>query len=469
MTDDSSSGNPVSSSDSPVGTEVTASPQSELASSGVQPSPSIPPDSNIVASTTPPANSPASQPVVSESVDTPVPPPSSVTPESPIVISTPSTSEPSVNTPPTQTGNLDESPSTVQNPEPQVITEPQNQPISDPNSPPDTPSGHISIVIDQPLIPSLQYPFYDTHPVTFDFGAIPATDELKAKYQTWGMVGHNGIDFDIPDGSPVLACDSGEVTQSGDNGGFGTSITLLHPWGTSLYGHLQESLVVVGDKVQKKQKIGLSGHSGNASGPHVHFGIEPLTPDTSNGYLGFINPNQYLNETTSTPILDTPLVTPVTNQDVVQPVQPPPPATPVVTPPASNPDVIPIVQPDQPIQPEPIVISPIETPSNKPTGDVPIVPLNPVSPQDPQVNIQQAVTDQIKTNSAKGNEAKKAKRNSHLQQIMEFAQKKQKIKNEDIRDLLHISQSTATEYLTDLVSRGMLKVEGKGRATTYIY
>jgi Mn-dependent DtxR family transcriptional regulator len=56
-----------------------------------------------------------------------------------------------------------------------------------------------------------------------------------------------------------------------------------------------------------------------------------------------------------------------------------------------------------------------------------------------------------------------------LQQIMEFAQKKQKIKNEDIRDLLHISQSTATEYLTDLVNSGMLKVEGKGRATTYIY
>ena len=75
----------------------------------------------------------------------------------------------------------------------------------------------------------------------------------------------------------------------------------------------------------------------------------------------------------------------------------------------------------------------------------------------------------LKENSIKGNQTKKAKRDEAIQKIFSLAQEKKRVTNEQIRDLLHISQSTATDYLSDLVNRGMLKVEGKGRATVYLY
>lgn len=75
----------------------------------------------------------------------------------------------------------------------------------------------------------------------------------------------------------------------------------------------------------------------------------------------------------------------------------------------------------------------------------------------------------LKENSMKGNQAKKARRDEAIQKIFTFAQEKKRITNEQVRDLLHISQSTATDYLSDLVNRGMLKTEGKGRATVYVF
>ncbi len=54
-----------------------------------------------------------------------------------------------------------------------------------------------------------------------------------------------------------------------------------------------------------------------------------------------------------------------------------------------------------------------------------------------------------------------------LNQIVEFARKKQ-INNQDVRDLLQVSQSTASNYLSELVKRGKLKVEGRARATSYL-
>ena len=75
----------------------------------------------------------------------------------------------------------------------------------------------------------------------------------------------------------------------------------------------------------------------------------------------------------------------------------------------------------------------------------------------------------LKENSMKGNQSKKAKRDVAIQKIFTFAQEKKRITNEQVRDLLHISQSTASDYLSDLVNRGMLKVEGKGKATVYLF
>ena len=54
-----------------------------------------------------------------------------------------------------------------------------------------------------------------------------------------------------------------------------------------------------------------------------------------------------------------------------------------------------------------------------------------------------------------------------LDKILSFASNNSKFNNLDIRDLLHVSQSTATTYLSQLVNNGRLKKEGKSKYTKY--
>lgn len=85
---------------------------------------------------------------------------------------------------------------------------------------------------------------------------------------------HSGIDIGAGEGTPVLAAGAGEVVQAGWNGGYGNSVTLDHGNGLeTLYGHLSQVLVQVGQMVSQLEKIGLVGSTGNSTGPHLHFEI----------------------------------------------------------------------------------------------------------------------------------------------------------------------------------------------------
>ena len=72
-------------------------------------------------------------------------------------------------------------------------------------------------------------------------------------------------------------------------------------------------------------------------------------------------------------------------------------------------------------------------------------------------------------NQSLGNLAKKAKHDGNLNRIMQVAQEKKTISNSEVRELLHVFQSTATNYLNTLADRGMLKVDKKAKATIYTY
>lgn len=61
------------------------------------------------------------------------------------------------------------------------------------------------------------------------------------------------------------------------------------------------------------------------------------------------------------------------------------------------------------------------------------------------------------------------KREENLMKIEKLIEQEKQINNDDVRELLHVSQSTATEYLQTLVDRGTIKTEGKGKATLYRY
>ncbi len=85
---------------------------------------------------------------------------------------------------------------------------------------------------------------------------------------------HKGMDFAGKMGSEVLATASGVVTWAGKRFGYGLLVEINHGNGlVTRYGHAQELLVEVGDRVERGQKIALMGSSGRSTGPHVHYEI----------------------------------------------------------------------------------------------------------------------------------------------------------------------------------------------------
>lgn len=96
---------------------------------------------------------------------------------------------------------------------------------------------------------------------------------------------HEGIDLEAPVGTPVHAVEVGRVVFTASRiGGYGRTVILEHPRSglLTVYAHLQRPLVKEGRWVSRGQTIALSGQSGNASGPHLHFeirkGITPIDP-----------------------------------------------------------------------------------------------------------------------------------------------------------------------------------------------
>lgn len=96
--------------------------------------------------------------------------------------------------------------------------------------------------------------------------------------------GHNGIDFGLPEGNPVMAAADGVVTRAEldtttavqPNRGYGYNVRVLHPDGsTSIYAHFQKDafLVATGDNVKMGTVLGRSGNTGFSTGPHLHFEV----------------------------------------------------------------------------------------------------------------------------------------------------------------------------------------------------
>ena len=93
----------------------------------------------------------------------------------------------------------------------------------------------------------------------------------------WGSNGptiHRGVDIVVPTGTPVYTMSSGDVRFAGTMTDFGLVVWVDHEGAIlTIYAHLSELLVVEGQHVTRDEAVGLSGESGNASGPHLHFEI----------------------------------------------------------------------------------------------------------------------------------------------------------------------------------------------------
>ncbi len=233
---------------------------------------------------------------------------------------------------------------------------------------------------------------------------------------------HLAVDIKVPDGTPVYAMANGVVMKSSDqSSGFGVHIVLKHNNFPSLddpskkiviysnYAHLSKSFMSVADVVTKGQQIGLSGHSGTSTTPHLHFQIDndqptyhPFWPFTwqqasaagldffsaINAGLGqdlakatTINPVVYVQKYMGTlPPMPQPVIVPEVKPEIV---------------PEIKPDILPETPPEKPIadvakteivattddtviapvvtQPEPVQIPPAEVPAVEAPVPEPVV------------------------------------------------------------------------------------------------
>jgi murein DD-endopeptidase MepM/ murein hydrolase activator NlpD len=105
----------------------------------------------------------------------------------------------------------------------------------------------------------------------------------------WGSF-HEGLDIAAPIGTPIHAPLAGTVISSGPARGFGLWVRVRHTDGTiTVYGHINRSMVRVGQKVSAGQEIAEVGNRGQATGPHLH--IEVMTPRGVK-----INPRPWLDQ-----------------------------------------------------------------------------------------------------------------------------------------------------------------------------
>ncbi|MBT2363850.1 M23 family metallopeptidase [Streptomyces sp. ISL-10] len=116
------------------------------------------------------------------------------------------------------------------------------------------------------------------------------TTGYQAGGSLWSSGSHSGVDFRAASGSSVVAVGAGTVVEAGWAGAYGNNIVLRMNDGTyTQYGHLSSINVSVGQQVMPGQQIGLSGSTGNSTGPHLHFEAR-----TTAEYGSDMNPVAYL-------------------------------------------------------------------------------------------------------------------------------------------------------------------------------
>ncbi|WP_374194332.1 M23 family metallopeptidase [Streptomyces sp. N35] len=125
-------------------------------------------------------------------------------------------------------------------------------------------------------------------------GSAPVDSAPGTSYRTpggWAAGYHTGVDFPVPSGTPIKAVNAGHVVAAGWQGSYGNTVIIQHDDGIyTLSAHMTSLSVAAGQRVETGQQVGLSGSTGNSTGPHLHFEAR-----TGNSYEAHIDPVAYLN------------------------------------------------------------------------------------------------------------------------------------------------------------------------------
>lgn len=109
-------------------------------------------------------------------------------------------------------------------------------------------------------------------------GTITSPQGYRTDPITGEISYHSGTDIAAPEGTPILAAADGTVTIANATdswgGSYGYYVKIDHGGGlTTLYAHCSKICVTVGQKVKSGQVIAYVGHTGRATGAHLHFEV----------------------------------------------------------------------------------------------------------------------------------------------------------------------------------------------------
>lgn len=105
------------------------------------------------------------------------------------------------------------------------------------------------------------------------------TKQVGATGPMWETF-HKGTDWAVPLDTPLFAAREGIVVHSSNDGGKeGLYMSIEWLWADNvmmrcLYFHMNRADIRVGKKVVRGQMVGLSGNTGNSSGPHLHLQLQ---------------------------------------------------------------------------------------------------------------------------------------------------------------------------------------------------
>lgn len=165
------------------------------------------------------------------------------------------------------------------------LVDPYSQPFQQPIT--DTVADWRPPLYPTPWIPTPYDHFLFSRPVLADL-KVWALEDYRYGGIFFRNVVHTGIDIPLKVGSPIYAAGAGRVAWSGyglmsgeynPDDPYGLAVVIRHDFGYqgqtlyTVYGHLSETHLVVGQPIETAEIVGLSGATGKVTGPHLHFEV----------------------------------------------------------------------------------------------------------------------------------------------------------------------------------------------------
>lgn len=116
---------------------------------------------------------------------------------------------------------------------------------------------------------------------------------LGCEFEDPAYISHTGADFPVNEDTPIYSTMGGIVTWADDNGPWGGLVVVQNGDYQVWFAHLNIINVVPGQVIPRDTVLGLSGNTGNSSGPHLHYGVQHRRED---GSFEWLDPRMFMDE-----------------------------------------------------------------------------------------------------------------------------------------------------------------------------